>query len=175
MPSRCGAESWLGMQGCLSRRRTPRHGQCERLRIGYKKDRRKRHGRRTGTGSGERIATRRGAGQGSPNTTGSKGFLSRRGRSCTRWHGCRRGPPTGCALLVLLLPPRTKGTATGSQHGGLSIPQTLFHWRSLSPSDLPPASHWQSLTTTGALTEAAKAHVVGGRGRVRSLPLCGLR
>ena len=149
MPSRCGAESWLGMQGCLSRRRTPRHGQCERLRIGYKKDRRKRDGRRTGTGSGERIATRRGAGQGSPNTTGSKGFLSRRGRSCTRWHGCRRGPPTGCALLVLLLPPRTKGTATGSQHGGLSIPLAISLSQRSSSGFSLAVSHYHGRTDRG--------------------------
>ena len=32
-------------------------------------------------------------------------------------------------------------------------------------SDLPPASHWQSLTTTGTLIEAAEAHAVGGRER----------
>ena len=36
-------------------------------------------------------------------TTGSQGFPSRIGQSCTRRHGGRRGPPTGCALLVLLL------------------------------------------------------------------------
>ena len=40
-----------------------------------------------------------------------------------RRHGGRRGPPTGCALLVLLL--LTKGTATGSQHGGLPIPLAI--------------------------------------------------
>jgi len=45
---------------------------------------------------------------------------------------------------------------------------SLFHWRPLSTSDLPPASHWRSLTITGTLTEAAKAHAVGGRGGDRS-------
>ena len=61
------------------------------------------------------------------------------------------------------------------QRQARSTVDSLFHWRSLSTSDLPPASHWQSLTITGTLTEAAKAHAVGGRGGDRSLPRCGLR
>ena len=36
---------------------------------------------------------------------------------------------------------------------------SLFHWR-FSTSDLPPASHWQSLTITGTLTGVAEA-VIG--------------
>ena len=38
------------------------------------------------------------------------------------------------------------------QRRARSTVDSLFHWRSLSTSDLPPASHQQSLTTTGTLT-----------------------
>ena len=48
-------------------------------------------------GAHERIATRRGAGQGSPTRQGPGIPLSYR-TGCTRRHGGRRGPPTGCAL-----------------------------------------------------------------------------
>ena len=77
------------------------------------------------TGERERGAHRdtEGGWAGFTHTTGSQGFPSRIGQSCTRRHGGRRGTPTGCALLVLLL--LTKGTATGSQHGGLPIPLAI--------------------------------------------------
>ena len=39
------------------------------------------------------------------------------------------------------------------QRQARSTVDSLFHWRSLSTSDLPPASHQQSLTTTGTLTQ----------------------
>ena len=57
------------------------------------------------TGERERGAHRdtEGGWAGFTHTTGSQGFPSRIGQSCTRRHGGRRGPPTGCALLVLLL------------------------------------------------------------------------
>ena len=92
---------------------------------------------------------------------------------CTRRHGGRRGPPTGCALLVLLLLTRDSD-------------RFAARWTPYSTGDLSRLatflrlSHWQSLAITGTLTGAAEAHtprVAGARSVSgdRSLPLCGLR
>ena len=75
-----------------------------------------------GTGAGS--ASRHGGGLGRVHPDdGVPGIPLSYRTGCTRRHGGRRGPPTGCALLVLLL--LTRGTATGSQHNGLPIPLAI--------------------------------------------------
>jgi len=95
-------------------------------------------------------------------TTVSQGFLSRIGRVApARRHGGRRGPPTGCALLDLVLLLLTRDS---DRFAARWTPYS--NWRSLSTSDLPQASHWQSLAITGTLTGVAEAHAEGGTGAV---------
>ena len=124
-----------------------------------------RGGRRTGSpparaGSCKDDQGHRGTGAGS---------ASRHGGGLGRVHPHDRVPGIPLSYRTKLHP-AARGQARASywlrspsspapdkgQRQARSTVDSLFHWRSLSTSDLPPASHQQSLTTTGTLTEAAK-------------------
>ena len=109
-------------------------------------------------GSGERIATRRGLGRVHPHDRVPGIPLSYR-TGCTRRHGGRRGPPTGCALLVLLLLTRDSDRLAAR----CSV-DSLLHWR----SHLHLATCLQFLT--GSLSLPHRHTDRGGRGGGRRLP-----
>ena len=138
-------------RGCCREKRKGKQTGCERktlysLRVGPVRREGRSRTQRTGVGS----ASRHGGGLGRvhPHDRVPGIPLSYR----TKLHPAARGQ---ARASYWLRSPSSPAPDKGQRQARSTV-DSLFHWRSLSTSDLPPASHQQSLTTTGTLTEAAK-------------------